>query len=54
MDTQPDQSPKHIDRKALYTSLDARLKYLQDFLNVNSSASTRDTQSVPTYLTKGR
>jgi hypothetical protein len=28
--------PKHIDRKALYVSLEERIKYLHDFLDFNS------------------
>lgn len=37
---EPNRPMKHVDRKALYTRLEARITYLRDFLDFNSSSST--------------
>ncbi|OJZ83911.1 hypothetical protein BO85DRAFT_451909 [Aspergillus piperis CBS 112811] len=34
---EPNRPMKHVDRKALYTRLEARITYLRDFLDFNSS-----------------
>ncbi|PYH43277.1 protoglobin family protein [Aspergillus saccharolyticus JOP 1030-1] len=34
---EPGRHMKHVDRKALYTRLEARINYLRDFLDFNSS-----------------
>lgn len=37
---EPNRPMKHVDRKALYTRLEARITYLRDFLDFNSGSST--------------
>ena len=34
-----DRPIKHVSRKAIYTSLEARIDYLRDFLDFNSGTS---------------
>ena len=40
---------QHIDRKSLYTNLEARIRYLHSFLDFGASASHPEPPSSPPH-----